>query len=574
MEQVPDIHIERIDDIPLLLQHIRAMGLGEVIDACIHPHGNWGAELSLGETIEIWLTYILSEGDHRLCAVEEWAAGIEEALRRLVSPEMKPQALCDDRLARVLRYLAQDESWQLLEEELDRRLLRVYALSKDTVRLDTSTLSVYAQVTADGLVQLGFSKDHRPDVPQVKVALATLDPLGMPLATLVLPGNRADDPVYVPLVERVRTQLGAGKLYVGDSKMGAAATRAAIQQGGDVYLCPASRTIVPEEVMMGYIETARQEGRIQSWQVEREGESPLEGEGFKTEVEMRVEVEGEEVAWKEERWVLRPQWRYEQAVRRVEQRLARAEAALQALNERGRGRRRYATQASLGEQVQAILQHHRVEGLLEVSYRCEVEERSVRGYKGRPSRVERKEEWFVSTVKRDEKVLRDLKEGLGWRVYLCNGAAQGHAMPAETVLRAYGGQFKVEQGFRRMKNRPIGVTPMYLHRDVHRVGLLRLFSLALRVLTLLEHTVRETLAQQGKALYGLYEGNPKRGTARPTAERLLRAFRGVYLAVGRLGNHNFCHVTALSHLQKDILLLLGLPESTYTSLATQSTQPP
>ncbi len=53
----------------------------------------------------------------------------------------------------------------------------------------------------------------------------------------------------------------------------------------------------------------------------------------------------------------------------------------------------------------------------------------------------------------------------------------------------------------------------------------------MRVLTLLEHTVRETLAQQGKALYGLYEGNPKRGTSRPTAERLLHAFKGMYLTV-------------------------------------------
>jgi transposase len=573
MEQA-NIHIERIDEIPLLLQHLRAMGLAEMIDAHIRPHGNWGPELSLGETIEVWLTYILSEGDHRLCAVEGWVASLEETLRHLVSPRLTPQALCDDRLARALRYLAQDEPWRSLEEDLNRHLLRVYALPGETVRLDTSTLMVYTEVSPEGLVQFGFSKEHRPDVPQVKVALATLDPLGLPLVTLVLPGNRADDPVYTPLVEQVHTLLGAGKMYIGDSKMAAAATRAAIQRGGDVYLCPAPRTVVSEEEVWEYVKQAGQKEQIQYWQVERGDGSLLAGEGFKVVVEMRVEVGEEREVWSEERWVLRPRWRYEEAVRQMERRLLQAEAALGALNERGRGRRRYSTQEALAERVQAVLQRHQVEGLLEVTYRCEVEERSVRGYKGRPARVERREEWFIAGVKRDEKALSEKKERLGWRVYLCNGAAQGHRMSAEVVLRAYGGQFSVEQSFRRMRNRPIGVSPMYLHLDSHRVGLLRLFSLALRVLTLLEHVVRENLSRQERKLYGLYEGNPKRGTDRPTAERLLRAFKGVHLAIGRLEGHDFYHVTALSRLQEEILDLLGFSESVYTTLTVQSAQPP
>lgn len=45
-----------------------------------------------------------------------------------------------------------------------------------------------------GLLQLGHSKDHRPDLRQLKLALASLDPLGMPLATEVLSGEQADDP--------------------------------------------------------------------------------------------------------------------------------------------------------------------------------------------------------------------------------------------------------------------------------------------------------------------------------------------------------------------------------------------
>jgi hypothetical protein len=87
-------------------------------------------------------------------------------------------------------------------------------------------------------LQFGHSKDD-PDRPQFKVAAAVLDPLGMPLATAVVPGNTADDPLYVPAILAVRESLGAGgRTYVGDCKMGSLATRAFVAAGGDSYLCP------------------------------------------------------------------------------------------------------------------------------------------------------------------------------------------------------------------------------------------------------------------------------------------------------------------------------------------------
>ena len=52
--------------------------------------------------------------------------------------------------------------------------------------------------TEEGLFQFGHSKDHRPDLPQIKVMQAVLDPLGRPLATDVISGERADDQLYVP----------------------------------------------------------------------------------------------------------------------------------------------------------------------------------------------------------------------------------------------------------------------------------------------------------------------------------------------------------------------------------------
>ena len=89
-------------------------------------------------------------------------------------------------------------------------------------------------------MQFGHSKDD-PDRPQFKIAAAVLDPLGMPLATAVVPGNATDDPLYVPAIQAVQQSLGVGgRTYVGDCKMAALATRAFVAAGGDFYLCPLS----------------------------------------------------------------------------------------------------------------------------------------------------------------------------------------------------------------------------------------------------------------------------------------------------------------------------------------------
>ena len=86
--------------------------------------------------------------------------------------------------------------------------------------------------------------------------LASLDPLGLPLATVVVKGSQADDPLYGPAIEQVRAILyRQGVLYLGDSKMAAEATRALVQAGNDYYLMPpSSATQVPAEELEAYLE--------------------------------------------------------------------------------------------------------------------------------------------------------------------------------------------------------------------------------------------------------------------------------------------------------------------------------
>jgi len=79
-------------------------------------------------------------------------------------------------------------------------------------------------------------------------------------------------------------------------------------------------------------------------------------------------------------------------------------------------------------------------------------------------------------------------------------------------------------------------------------------TLGVRVLTLLEFVVRRRLAAEQAKLAGLYAGNPMRATARPTAERLLEAFRDITLTIVQEPHQTRQHLTPLSALQQRLLL--------------------
>src|SRR5882762_7663588 len=234
---------ERVDDLPAIIAHLKKMRVAELLDNHFPPNGNWQG-LSLGWTTVVWLAFILSEGDHRLYRVEPWVKAHLSTLRRCLDRQVKPRDLADDRLATILDYLCVAERWVAFERDLNQSVLRVYDLQGRMVRVDTTTAAAY--VTPAGLCQLGHSQDHRPDLPQVKISMAVLDPLGLPLTTTIVAGNTADDPLYLPEIAKVRkiAQI-TGLTYIGDCKMAAIGTRADLVAQGDHYLCPLSAKQVP-----------------------------------------------------------------------------------------------------------------------------------------------------------------------------------------------------------------------------------------------------------------------------------------------------------------------------------------
>lgn len=567
-----EIRSERVDDIPLLVGQQQKMGLAEIIDGIINPH--WRRQgLSVGQTIVTWLTFILSESDHRLSYVEPWVAKHPETLKQLIHPGLTEQAFSDDRLGDVLRYLSDDASWTAIEREVGQRTIRVYQLPLAYVRLDSTTVSLYHQPEGTALIRYGHSKDHRPDLAQLKVMLASLDPLGVPLVTQVVAGNRADDGLYLPAIEEARKVVGQkGLLYLGDSKMEALETRAHLVAGGDYYLTPLSLKGNQAELLAELVQEAlaQEQALVEVYREPAvdDQEPELIAQGYETSRFQTALVADQRVAWTERVLVIYSPTLAQSAYRGLESRLQRAEEKLLALTPApGRGKRQYEELAPLQAEAEAILQHHRVADLLQVSYERQVSQRQVRQYKERPARLEETVRYHLR-LRRDEAALAAHYRTLGWRLYVLNAPAEQLSL-AQAVL-AYRGAAHIERDFSRLKGRPLGLRPIYLQREDHLTGLVRLLSLALRVLTLTEFVARRSLAAENEALAGLYPGNPKQLTHLPTTERLLAAFKDITLSLVQLPGQTVVHITPLTPLQSRILYLLDLPTSLYTDLAANT----
>ena len=567
------ITTERIDDFPLLLATMQRLELPAILDRHLPRHGLQQG-LSWGWLATIWLAHILSQGDHRKLPVQAWVRQAGETIRRITGlAHLTELDFTDDRLSLVLSRLSLPLAWAAIETELGRNILRVYALTPECVRLDPTTVSGYHAGGEDSLCQFGHSKDD-PTLRQVKVMVAAFDPLGLPLVTEVVAGNAADDPLYVPAVDRVLQIIdGLGLLFVGDCKMSALATRAHIAHLQQYYLCPLALTGDTGQDLPQWIAAAgTAEHPLEAVYTEDDqGERRLLAEGYAFERAVTAAVADGAHTWTERVLVVRSEHYRQVQQAGLEKRLQRATTRLLALTPApGRGKRQIQAEGALVTAAEAILQAEAVAGLLAYTFERQEQRQTKylghgRGGPNRPQRAEVTVRYQITAVSRQADAIAAQAETLGWRAYVTNAPAARLSL-ADGVL-IYRDEWIIERNFHRLKGAPLSLNPLFVKRDDQIVGLTNLLSIAVRLLTLLEFVVRRQLQQNQELLAGLIENNPKKGIDNPTTERLLKAFDDITLTIVRLPGQLIRHVTPLSALQTRILELLGLSPGVYTGLA-------
>jgi transposase len=121
----------------------------------------------------------------------------------------------------------------VMEEELFARR-RDLLSTLDLVFMDTTSL--YFEGAGGTLGRRGFSKDHRPDLNQMILAVL-LDGDGRPVCTEMWPGNTADVTSLIPAVDRLRRRFSINRVcVVADRGMISAATIAELEARKLLYI--------------------------------------------------------------------------------------------------------------------------------------------------------------------------------------------------------------------------------------------------------------------------------------------------------------------------------------------------
>lgn len=568
---------ERVDNLPVVVETLKRMGVQIIIDACYTPHGNRQG-LSVGWVALVFLTYILTEADHKMVSVQDWEAKRHHTLERLTGQSISETDFTDDRLADVLRYLSDDELWWRIEQALSQRSIRAYRLATTgPVRLDATVGGVKHDEKKHTLFQSGRNKKGGYEV-QFKVMLGVLDPLGLALAADVVAGNVADDPLYGPIYQRIRQTLDkSGLLYIGDSKMGALATRLLIVIGDDYYLIPLAM-VGQTPVLLDELLSLLKAETIALTPIYFPQDLPADpneapdpelaiAEGFEVVREQQATLEdGRLVTWTERLLVIRSRAFAQAKQATFEQRLAKTEAAILALTPPpGRGQRQFDDPVALQQAIDKLLTRYQMTDYFDIHLERQSTTRPVRAYKNKPARIEQKVRYQVHLSRR-ERTIEQAKFRLGWRVYATNASVKKLTL-TEAVL-AYRDQYLAERPFARLKGSLLKLLPLYVQRDDHAKGLIHLLTIGLRALTITEFVVRRTLAQTNETVCGLYDGNPSRQTSRPSAELLLDAFDDITLSLrlNQVGEIVEQYLTPLNQVQIRILELLDLSPDIYYSL--------
>jgi hypothetical protein len=105
----------------------------------------------------------------------------------------------------------------------------------DLVFMDTTSLS-FEGAGGQTLGRHGHSKDHRPDLPQMILAVL-IDGDGRPVCSELWPGNVADITGLIPVIDRLRERFAIGRIcVVADRGMLSAATIAELEARKLLYL--------------------------------------------------------------------------------------------------------------------------------------------------------------------------------------------------------------------------------------------------------------------------------------------------------------------------------------------------
>ena len=543
-----NIHHEPIGDIPLIIQFCKRLNLEFIINKHFKIHGNHKG-LSNGQLALGWIAHILTQNNHCKSPVADWQRTHKMILQALLETEIRDIDFEDCRLGRLLEKFADDSMWHALEEsfyknsfsilELDTQPPKNFreSLSNEngitkTIKIDTTTAYGHHEVTEEGIMQRGWSKDHRPDLPQLKIMVSVEGNTGMQIASDVLPGNKSDDPLYVPILERTRKTVDTVNcLMCGDCKMSALYIRANIVFNKEFYLVPMQLTNSTKELLENLVDRAvgGDQNAELIMDIDDKNIPKIIGAGYELTRKQiyKDETNKDNIEWDERVLLIKSYDHAKQEIVKFYSKIKKLKKELCSL-ESNLFIKKDDTEKDLLKKIEKFKKRNNLSDLFNFETKIIVEEREAKRAEKRNGKVRtgsyklKRYRAIIFNVLENEEAIKNMVYKIGWRIYVTNASK-----PDLTFSSAYKffrkTMYVIEIGFHVLKDY-MNISPLFVRKQNQIIGMTRLLMLALKILTLMTAEVRANMKNENIVLKGLYAGQPARKHPSPTAQSLLEYF--------------------------------------------------
>lgn len=554
---------EPVGDLCLINRLIDDTNLVERVDSFFATHHLWEG-MSMGKTLKSTLLHILSENNHSLYSIESWAADRQESMRWLLNePDFVSAHLSDDRLGRMLDTFSQrEDAWEDFQRTHNEFLIRMYDLRKgqsdtglETIRIDSTTTQSHR--SEGGLFLRGHNAQGL-SMPQLKVMLLAMDKGNFPVAANIVEGNRADDQLYVSVLQTAwsRGLPAHGLLNVGDSKLCNVSNTSFIARSGNYYLGPLSLKQYSEKQRLEALLWMRQQSAPIST-VSRLAAGAKQAEPIAECFELPPRIVQDDSEWEHTQRLIAvcSVQRRKQMLAKLEERLEEASVQIKERFVARKGRKTLNTCDMAQEAVDKILSKYKVAHLFDVHIEPPGQPKSSCTVTLALRQHAYEQEQFLA----------------GWRIMATN-APHEDLSPQDAVL-CYWEEYRIEQQFHLLLSKCGALAPVYLRKENRIKALIQILILALQYSNLWQYSLRLQLQQQAQPyLTKVVPGNPGMKVHRPTTKLVLSAFKNVQIIFVNLpGGQHFAQVQGLDKHLLQILRLFRLSDEIYLHPLCQRT---
>lgn len=572
-----NIKHESIADLPLIIEFCKRLNLQFTIEENMKTHGNQTG-LSNSQLIITWIAHILSENNHCKSPVEGWQIKHRRILEALLDAKIRDNDFEDCRLGRLLEKLADDSVWHAIEKSFYQNSFSILELNTNapvelkqndsienriirTIKIDGTTAYGHHEIIDKGIMQKGWSKDHRSDLPQIKLMVSCEGNTGMQIASDVEPGNRNDDPLYIPIMKRTREIIDTkNALICGDCKMTSLENRTNFVENGEYFLAPLQLNKGLKKWLDNELEDFfNKEKTAEIISYMEDDRIIVVGKGF--EVDIKQKSDEGHLEWDERYLIIRSNDHADQEIKKFTKKISTLEMEL--INWESK---LCATPEEAEKEFQKKIKSETAgipKFLLNFEHEIESNEKEYkRSEKNRLGTYKiTKFRAKIINVKVNGQMLANISKKIGWRIYVTN-VSKSILTLSTAYLYFRKTMYVIEIGFHHIKDY-LNISPLYVRTQNQIIGMTRLLMLALKILTLMTAELRSNMRKEKVVLEGLYPGQPSRKHPTPTAQSVLKYFVSQSLAlIGyKVGDIWNWEVTQPTETCRSILKLLKIPEN-------------